>query len=425
MTFRLFFKETELMKSCTFLNVFAATCSLLVAGTALCAGSIPSWNITGSTSVKDCGFPALSGTTLVWQAKGGLAGSTSGSSDWEIFLYDIGSRALIQITDDDDDDIAPQTDSDYVVWQKYTQGQGNRIFLYSLQGGSPQGGGLISRPEDPDNYAPKIAAGRVVWTAQAVVNSYENGRIMLYSAADSAGPVVISNPAKDCSDPRIDVQQAAWMQHDGNGTETLYIYDPRNASAVAQPAPEVFMWNRSPAVDGEQKVLSRYDGTDREIVLYNRTEGYVQITDNALVDSTPVVSQNHIAWVADGDIYLAEIAQYMHVQVPSVSGGLGTEFLALWDELTGGVDAYFLDVSTDPAFRTFVEGFRELNVGTATRFQVDGLTPDETYYYRVHASINGSTTADSKTVPVKLSTPSPFRSGNLTFLPFIYRLLLE
>ncbi len=424
MTFRLFFKDNELMKSSALIFSFIAACSLLTAGAGFCAGSTPPWNITGLTPVKDCSFPAMNGTTLVWQAKGGLAGSVSGDSDWEIFFYDMDNQAIVQITDDDDNDIEPQTDGDYVVWQKYNKVQGNQIFIYRVHDGNPAGGSLISPAGEAENYAPKIAGGRVVWTAHPVTNSYEAGQVMLYNAADQSGPVVISEPGVDCSDPRIDIQKVVWMQHISEGTETLYVYDLMNVPGTAKPAPDIFICNRSTSVDGSLKVLTRHDGTDREVVLYNRTDGFVQITDNALTDQQPIVSQNHIAWVADGNIYLSEIAEFMHVQVPDIASGRGTEFSAFWSELSGGVDAYYLDVSTDPDFRSFVEGFRGLDVGTASQYWVDGLSQDTTYYYRVTASVNGSTTAQSKTVVVKLSAPSPAHLSGVT-LQCIYKLLLQ
>jgi len=413
------------MKSSTLIFSFVTACSLLTAGAGFCVGSTPPWNITGLTPLEDCSFPAMNGTTIVWQAKGGLAGSVSGDSDWEIFFYDMDNQAVVQVTDDDDNDIAPQTDGDYVVWQKYTKSLGNRIFIYRVHGGNPAGGSLISPAGETENYEPRIAGARVVWTAHPVTNSYEAGQVMLYNAAEQSGPVVISDPAMDCSDPRIDAQKVVWIQHISEGTEAQYVYDLINVPGTAKPIPEVFIWNRSASVEGSLKVLTRYDGTDREVVLYNRTDGFVQITDNALTDRQPVISQNHIAWAADGSIYLSDIAEFMHVQVPDVTGGRGMEFSAVWSELSDGVDAYYLDVSTDPDFQSYVEGFRALDVGAVTQYWVDGLIPDTTYYYRVHASVNGSTTAQSKTVVVKLSTPTATRGCNCTALPFIYKLLLR
>ena len=61
---------------------------------------------------------------------------------------------------------------------------------------------------------------------------------------------------------------------------------------IRVPAPEDFSWYANPQVDGEQTVLSRFIGTDREIYLHTRTDGYIQITDNDSFDLSPVISQN-------------------------------------------------------------------------------------------------------------------------------------
>ncbi len=404
---------------------FVTVFSLVTATGGFCTESIKPWNITGLTSTSDCSFPMISGMTLVWQAKGGLPGTTSGHNDREIFLYDLTSKTVIQITDDDTDDLTPQTDGEYVVWQKHAPGRGNQIFLYRIQAAGPAGGSRISIGDSTDNYAPRIAAGQVVWTAQVVGSTFHPGQIMLYDAADGSNPVAISNPKVDCSNPRIDRQQVVWVQQSSDKTESLYIYDLTSHPGEGHTAPGNFIWNQNHSVDHQQTVLTRYDGTDREIVLYNRMDGNVRITDNELADLQPVISQNHIAWIAEGDIYLADIAEFMHVPVPDVIGGPGTVLLATWSEPSGGVDAYYLDVSTDPDFQSFVEGFRGLDVGTVTQYPVDGLTPNTTYYYRVHAQINGSTTGQSKSVTVKLITPAPSSGRKCTTLQSIYRLLLK
>jgi hypothetical protein len=53
-------------------------------------------------------------------------------------------------------------------------------------------------------------------------------------------------------------------------------------------------------------VLTRYDGNDREIFVYNKcARTYEQITDNGLEDTYPRISGNHIAWIGDEEICLA------------------------------------------------------------------------------------------------------------------------
>lgn len=401
-------------------------CGLAGSTEGLWAETITPWNIQGLSFTSECSSPMISGTKLVWQAKGGFTETTSGRQDWEIFMYDLVNQTVIQITDDDYDDIAPQTDGAYVVWQKQAGSLGSQIYLYRIQGSNPAGGSLISPPGSTGNYTPKIMAARVVWTSQSVTGSFEAGRIMLYNAAAESGPVGISDPKVDCSDPHIDGQQVIWMQDFNNGTRPFYRFDLTSTSPSPQPVPENYRWNRSASVDGNQKVLTRHDGFDREIFLHTRSGGFIQITDNNLADSNPVISQNHIAWTTKNDIYLAEIARFIQVPTAGDLDNWPTGFRALWAEPSGGVEGYYLDVATDPDFLNYVDGFRSLYVGNVTEFAVPGLSSDVTYYYRVSAIINGSATAYSETVTVTLPKEQPGTAGQgVRVLPFIYKLLLD
>src|SRR5437773_6811878 len=59
-------------------------------------------------------------------------------------------------------------------------------------------------------------------------------------------------------------------------------------------------------------------------------------------------------------------------------------FTANW-ETSDGATSYRLDVATDINFTSLVAGFNNLNVGNVTSYDVAGLDPGETYYYRIRA----------------------------------------
>jgi len=59
-----------------------------------------------------------------------------------------------------------------------------------------------------------------------------------------------------------------------------------------------------------------------------------------------------------------------------------SNFTANWTAVTGAT-GYYLDVSTDPAFGSFVAGYHNLYVGNVTTYDITGLTPGVTYYYRM------------------------------------------
>lgn len=79
----------------------------------------------------------------------------------------------------------------------------------------------------------------------------------------------------------------------------------------------------------------------------------------------------------------------------------GEGFTANWVAPSGGseLDNYFLDISENSDFSTFVPGYSNVNVGTVTSYVVTGLDPTTTYYYQVRAANSGGAdgTAGSST----------------------------
>jgi hypothetical protein len=74
-------------------------------------------------------------------------------------------------------------------------------------------------------------------------------------------------------------------------------------------------------------------------------------------------------------------------------------FTANWNASTNAT-TYYLDVSTDGGFGTFVGGYSNLDVGNITSSSVTGLAANTTYYYRVRAGNAGGSSANSGTVSV-------------------------
>ena len=76
----------------------------------------------------------------------------------------------------------------------------------------------------------------------------------------------------------------------------------------------------------------------------------------------------------------------------------GNSFDANWSVVATATN-YVLDVATDAAFTTFVPGYSNLSVGLVTTYNVSGLLPLATYYYRVRA-IGASCSVNSNTITV-------------------------
>ncbi|MDF2436516.1 MAG: hypothetical protein K0Q95_892 [Bacteroidota bacterium] len=89
-------------------------------------------------------------------------------------------------------------------------------------------------------------------------------------------------------------------------------------------------------------------------------------------------------------------------------------FNANWTAVASAT-GYYLDVATDAAFTTLVSGYSNLDVANVTTYNVTGLSPGTTYYYRVRAYNNcGPNATYSNTITVT-TTNVPYTvpsSGN-------------
>ncbi len=93
----------------------------------------------------------------------------------------------------------------------------------------------------------------------------------------------------------------------------------------------------------------------------------------------------------------------------SITNADQTSFTIGWSE-SNGADEYLLDLSFDPEFSEFVEGYESLSVG-GTSLDINSLAPGETYYIRLK-SVNASGESDySDQVDQILIPKSPTNNG--------------
>ena len=100
-------------------------------------------------------------------------------------------------------------------------------------------------------------------------------------------------------------------------------------------------------------------------------------------------------------------------------------FTARWRSVAGATD-YKLDVATDSFFINYVPGFQDLPVGNVTSYNVTGLSPNTTYYYRVRADNGCATSPNSSiktvtTLPCTPNAPSAQSATNVTSNSFTAR----
>jgi hypothetical protein len=84
-----------------------------------------------------------------------------------------------------------------------------------------------------------------------------------------------------------------------------------------------------------------------------------------------------------------------------------TSFYANWLTSVGAV-GYYLDVSTDPNFATFINGYNNRDVGNVLTWIVRGITSNATYYFRVRAyNTHGLISENSNVITVIIVLEAP------------------
>jgi beta propeller repeat protein len=280
---------------------------------------IPVSQIT-SNSYEDT-LPQIKGNYLVWQRYV--------DGDWEIFLYNTVINQTTQITNNAYDDLSPQTDGTYVVWHGFNDGEWD-IFLWDgIQT-------YLISDRGADDISPQVVNGLIVWTSEPFGDNFvDPAEIILYNAQNQTRTVLSEDvdPGNTLEDsaPRINDEVVVWIQSDGQDATTLYMYDLSSGTTTQDSD---YIWRESPQGDTNLSLLTRHDGNDREIFFYDAaSRTYDQITDNSLQDKYPSRSENYIAWMA-GEGEAAEIYLALYGE-GEIYTDIGTEVTGT-DTATGG-----------------------------------------------------------------------------------------
>ena len=81
-------------------------------------------------------------------------------------------------------------------------------------------------------------------------------------------------------------------------------------------------------------------------------------------------------------------------------------FTALWN-YSKTASGFYLDVSTDPDFTSFLDGYQSKDVGNVYKHTITSLTPCTKYYYRVRATNAGGTSNYSNVITVNTLLEAP------------------
>jgi len=94
------------------------------------------------------------------------------------------------------------------------------------------------------------------------------------------------------------------------------------------------------------------------------------------------------------------VVNVIQTPVAIAATGSGSAPIANWNSVPGAT-SYKLDLSTSPAFGSFVGSYHDYPVGNVTTFPFTGLDPTIPYYYRIAASDADGTGSYSNTITIK------------------------
>ncbi len=95
---------------------------------------------------------------------------------------------------------------------------------------------------------------------------------------------------------------------------------------------------------------------------------------------------------------VGEIPAQTETGLPQGPAPTRSGFMASWDSASGAI-GYRLDVSMSSSFSSYVNGYRDLDVGNVTGRVVTGLSPGTTYY--IHATFDSSITTNPNAAAIE------------------------
>ena len=168
-------------------------------------------------------------------------------------------------------------------------------------------------------------------------------------------------------------------------------------------------WNSSAGTDGYKIDVSTDPGFSSLVAGYNNRDvgSATSLTVTGLNSGTTYYYQvrSYSGSRTSGNSNFISALTKPTVPVSSPSSTITeTSFSANWN-LSTGATKYYLDVSTNNSFSSFVAGFNDKDVGNVATFSVTGLSANTNYYYRIRSNNASGTSGNSGTINI-LTAPS-------------------
>ena len=266
---------------------------------------------------RDDVYPQLNDGKIVWQ--NALSYNIAFT---DVYLYDIATGNIIPITYSWESDNYPQVDDGKVVWQTWQTKNGTtdwEVFLYDISTNT-----TIQLTDndyyDGSNYewqgSPKIDNGYIVWTRQKFDDygiAQDDAEIILYEISTGKAPQITNNTYSDV-EPRIDSGKIVWTRWDKwNGVDLsteIFLYDI--STNVTTRVTNNNYDDKTPRISDGKIVWESWDRgifLPPQILLYDSSTGTTtQITSEGSGNSL-YINQGMVVWVGSGQVGL-DIFQY-------------------------------------------------------------------------------------------------------------------
>ncbi|HEY3316926.1 MAG TPA: Ig-like domain-containing protein, partial [Coriobacteriia bacterium] len=244
--------------------------------------------------------PAVSGGRLVWADRR--------TSRYDIYLYDVITRATRCLTSGAADHVQPAISGDLVVWADYRNGDSD-IYAYDLATGTERP--LVVAPGD--QIAPSVSGRWLVWEDRG--SGYSGSVNALDLSVPGSFPIRVATNARR---PQVAGDLVVWESTSKSAPDirahnlsTGVDYD-----VATGPGAEML-----PATDGRYVAWAQDNGVDLDIRAFDTaTSSYVTCAASSGEQSFPAVGNGVVYWVDNSP------GQRLHVDTYDMVSGRSARF---------------------------------------------------------------------------------------------------
>mgnify|MGYP002783715788 CR=1 FL=1 len=187
-----------------------------------------------------------------------------------------------------------------------------------------------------------------------------------------------------------------------------------NLATINLNSPEIKSSNSFLPTRGPVGTTVTINGNNFDTILKVSINGLdasvTNVTDSTLTITIPTSATIGPIMVSNSSQRITSTTNF--IVTPTSSNGTNISqngFAANWSNV--GATRYFLDVSTQSNFSSFVTGNNNRQLGSVTNVAVENLLPGTTYFYRVRSNDGVSTSDNSNTISVTTLPATPVTSA--------------